>query len=69
MDDLSDKEQLEQIREWWRENGWYVFGGIGLGILLLVGWNQYGAWQERRLADSSCAVPGALRRGTAGQHR
>ncbi len=58
MDDLSDKEQLERIREWWRENGWYVFGGIGLGIMLLVGWNQYGAWQERRLADSAALYQG-----------
>jgi predicted negative regulator of RcsB-dependent stress response len=58
MDELSDKEQLEQIRAWWRENGWYVFGGIGLGILLLVGWNQYGAWQERRLADSAALYQG-----------
>lgn len=58
MDELSDKEQLEQIREWWRENGWYVIGGIGLGIMLLVGWNQYGAWQERRLADSAALYQG-----------
>lgn len=53
MDDLSEKEQIEQIRQWWRENGWYIVGGIALGVLLLVGWNQYGAWQERRLATSA----------------
>lgn len=53
MDDLSEKEQLERIREWWRENGWYIAAGIALGVLLLVGWNQYNDWQERRLQEAA----------------
>jgi predicted negative regulator of RcsB-dependent stress response len=53
MDDLSEKEQLERIREWWRENGWYVVGGIGLGFALLFGWNQWNAYREGQLAEAS----------------
>jgi predicted negative regulator of RcsB-dependent stress response len=53
MDDLSEKEQLERIREWWRENGWYVVGGIGLGFALLFGWNQWNAYQEGQRAEAS----------------
>ena len=42
MDDyLSEKEQLEQFRAWWAEYGWYVIGGVVLGVVLLYGWNQY----------------------------
>lgn len=41
MEDLSEKEQLEAIRNWWQENGWYVIGGVVLGIVLLVGYNQW----------------------------
>ena len=42
MDDLlSEKEQLDQIRAWWKEFGGYVIGGLGLGIAMLVGWNYY----------------------------
>lgn len=42
MDDLlSEKEQIEQIRAWWKENGGYVIGGLGLGVASLVGWNYY----------------------------
>lgn len=42
MDDLlSEKEQIEQIRNWWSEYGGYVIGGLGLGIALLVGFNYY----------------------------
>ena len=34
------------MRDWWRENGRYVIGGIVLGVGILVGWNQ---WKEYRL--------------------
>jgi len=38
---LSEKEQLEQMRAWWSENGRYVIGGIVIGTGLLFGWNYY----------------------------
>ncbi len=41
MDDLSEKEQIEQMRAWWSENGNYVVGGIVVGIVLIVGFSQY----------------------------
>ena len=55
MDDLlSEKEQLEQIRTWWKEYGGYVIGGLGLGIAVLAGWNYYqGSKLESQLAGSA----------------
>jgi len=50
---LSEKEQLEQIREWWREYGWYLIGGIALGALLLLGLNQYRAYQQGQIAAAA----------------
>lgn len=44
MDDLlSEKEQIERLREWWSENGTWVVAGVVLGIGAIVGWN---AWQS-----------------------
>ena len=41
MDDhLSDKEQVERLRQWWRENGWFLIGGVALGLLGLYGYNE-----------------------------
>jgi len=44
---LSEKEQVEQLRKWWRDNGWFLIGGAALGGLALLGWNQYWAYQTR----------------------
>ena len=42
MDDLlSEKEQLEQFRSWWKEYGAYVIGGIVIGGGILFGINYY----------------------------
>ncbi|HEY8520851.1 MAG TPA: tetratricopeptide repeat protein [Gammaproteobacteria bacterium] len=49
---LSEKEQIERIRTWWRENGWYLIGGAALGALALFGWNQYQAYQMRRAEEA-----------------
>lgn len=49
MDDLlSEKEKIEQLRRWWKENGPFVIGGLVLGVLALSGWNYYQSWQIRQ---------------------
>jgi len=42
VDDLlSEKEQIDQLKQWWKENGGYVIGGLALGIAILFGFNYY----------------------------
>ena len=53
MDDLlSEKEQIEKMRAWWSEYGWYVVGGIALGAIILFGINFY---QSRQAEDAVAA--------------
>lgn len=51
-DYLSDREQEEALRNWWRENWRWIFGGIALGIALLVGYFQ---WQDYRARQAEQA--------------
>ena len=42
MDDLlSEKEQIEKMRVWWSDYGWYVIGGVLLGAAILFAINYY----------------------------
>ena len=53
MDDyLSEKEQIQQIKSWWKENGPYVVAGLVLGVGGLAGWNY---WQSYKLARAEQA--------------
>ncbi len=52
---LSEREQLEVFRQWWRENGWYLVGGAGVALLGYFGWNQYQA-REQAVAEQAAAL-------------
>jgi predicted negative regulator of RcsB-dependent stress response len=52
---LSEREQVDRIRQWWKENGAWIIVGIGGGILALAGWNW---WQNHKLerAEQASAI-------------
>ena len=52
---LSDKEQVERLRQWWRENGWFLIGGAALGLLALYGYNQFFAYRDRQSEEAAAA--------------
>jgi len=64
---LSDNEQVERLRSWWRDNGWFLLGGVALGALGLFGYNQYNAYQNRR-AEEAAALYQTLKQATGEQN-
>ncbi|HET8698087.1 MAG TPA: tetratricopeptide repeat protein [Gammaproteobacteria bacterium] len=50
---LTDKEQVERLREWWRENGWFLIGGAAIAILGFYGYRQYEAYQVRQAEEAA----------------
>ena len=55
MDDLlSEKEQIEKMRMWWSDYGFYVIGGIALGAAALFAINYYqSSMREAQLQASA----------------
>lgn len=47
-DYLSDREQEEALRAWWRDNWLWILGGVVLGIALLFGWFRWKDYREDR---------------------
>jgi predicted negative regulator of RcsB-dependent stress response len=62
-DYLSDKEQMDRLRQWWRENGWFLLGGVAIGLLALYGYRQYFAYQDRQ-AEAAGALYMSLKDAT-----
>ena len=53
MEDLSEKEQIDQMRAWWSEYGNYVIGGIIVGIAIIVGLTQFRSQQVESQTEAS----------------
>ncbi len=52
-DYLTDRDQEEALRNWWRENWSWILGGIVLGLVLLGGW-QY--WKVHTANEAAAAA-------------
>ena len=52
---LTEKEQLERIKQWWRENGWFLIGGMAIAAIGYYGYYQYQAYRERN-AEPAAAL-------------
>jgi predicted negative regulator of RcsB-dependent stress response len=52
-DYLTDRDQEEALRNWWRENWKWILAGVVLGLGLLAGW-QY--WQKYRAQQADQAA-------------
>jgi predicted negative regulator of RcsB-dependent stress response len=50
---LSEREQVDRVRRWFKENAPWAIAGILLGVGLLVGWQQYQGWRERQSLAAS----------------
>jgi predicted negative regulator of RcsB-dependent stress response len=49
---LSEEEQAEALRAWWRENWKVLLAGVALGLAAIGGWKYWGIHQDRRAHDA-----------------
>lgn len=50
---LSEREQVDRIRQWWKENGAWIIVGVGGGILAIISWNWWQNWKLERAEQAS----------------
>jgi len=50
---LTDDEQVEQLKKWWKENGTSIVIGIVIGLSAVVGYWQWNKYQETRSLAAS----------------
>ena len=49
----TEEEQVEALKDWWKQNGLAVIGGAVLGISALVGWRGWNWHQEKQATEAS----------------
>lgn len=70
FDVLDEHEQGEMVRKWLRENALALAGGIGMGLVLIFGWQQWGVHKVRKAEEAATeyrSLVTASEAGDAGQ--
>ena len=52
-DNLSERQQVEQLRDLVKQNAPWAVGGILIGVLGLLGWQQWHSWLDRQAFTAS----------------
>jgi len=52
-DHLTEEQQVEAIKKWWKENGMAVIAGLVIGTVALFGWRAWGDYQDTQAAEAS----------------
>ena len=48
-----EKEQLDQIKQWWKENWLFIVGGLVIAIGSISGWRAWQAYERERAEAAS----------------
>lgn len=49
----TEEQQIDALKEWWKQNGSAAVIGVVLGVGSLVGWKGWGAYQEQQYMMAS----------------
>lgn len=49
----TEEQQVEALKDWWKQNGMAVVGGAVLGISALIGWRGWNWYQEKQATEAS----------------
>lgn len=53
MDYETEEQQVEALKQWWKDNGRSVIVGIVLGVGVIGGWQAYGSYNESKALEAS----------------
>lgn len=50
---LSEEEQVEALKRWWKENGKSIIGGAVVGLALVGGWQGWQQYTQRQAEQAA----------------
>lgn len=64
---LSEDEQVEALKKWWKENGTSVIGGAVIGFAAIFGWQGWDSYQTSQGENASVLFSNMETQMAAGQ--
>ena len=64
----TEEQQVEALKDWWRENGRAVILGVVIGAALIGGWTFWKSQQEKQAVQASDMYSQSLDAIRAGEH-
>ena len=52
---LTEEEQVERLKEWWRENGRSIIVGVVIGLGIFGGWQGWQGYRQQQAETGSAA--------------
>lgn len=62
----TDEEKVEAIKKWWKENGFSVVAGVGIGLGAVLGWRAWVEYQDSVAQQASAGFEQLLAIADAG---
>lgn len=54
-DNLTEDQQVEELKKWWKENGRSIIVGAVMGLALIGGWQGWQGYQEKQAEAGAAA--------------
>jgi predicted negative regulator of RcsB-dependent stress response len=64
---LTEEQQVEAIKTWWKENGIAVVAGLIIGFGALFGWRYYNDYRDAQSSEASVLYEGMQQKLKLGQ--
>ena len=57
----TEEQQVEALQKWWKENSTASLIGLGIGIAVILGWNQWQDHKKEQLSKASAVYDQLLK--------
>jgi predicted negative regulator of RcsB-dependent stress response len=61
----TEEEQVEALKRWWKENSTATLIGLGMGLVIIMGWNYWQTHKKEQAAQASQLYEQLLKAETA----
>ena len=63
--DFEEQERIAELKAWWEDNRWFVFGAIVAAVLAFVGFRGWQYWTASQADDASAMYAAATKAAAA----